>query len=359
MKDALEEFKTEVAAFTGNKFVRYFLRIVIPKSNRSSSFSIFIGISDNSQLEQTTLIILNLYLREKTSANRKEELQRIFTISDFRNITKISNVSASILFVDISLYLKLISFSFVQGVNEILKLFSTNQLEDFKVKWSEVFQDRIEEIERSFCSIAKLKDNECSKCEKLSNSKWMNAVRSNSLKKSRLLNQIVSIERLADENRGFHAKISERKLSPVGVDNCPNNLSQDSHSDEKIIEIDISLFNNGSIDPLNYKTNQSSLYRKENGTKLICKVGSSFLFREFNRKEAEKILVSQLKGWVRQESLLEPREIVRNKVPNTETQSCRDFNYFGKHFDDNELKAANNVVREYRLLINYNLIFLV
>lgn len=230
----------------------------------------------------------------------------------------------------------------MQGVNEILKFFSINQLEDFKVKWSEVFQDRIEEIEHSLCSIEKVHSNDCSKSEKLSNPKWMNAIRSKSLTKSRLLNQIVAIETLSDEGHDFSAKISERKLSTNGIDTNQSNITHD-YNDEKIIEIDISLFKKGSVDPLMYKMNQSLLNGRENRTKLICKVGSSFLFREFNRKEAEKILISQLKGWIKQESL-ELKENVRNKIPNTETQSCRDFSYVGKHFDEKEFKAANNVV---------------
>lgn len=235
------------------------------------------------------------------------------------------------------------NYILLQGVNEILKLFSTDQLEDFKVKWSEVFQNRIEEIENSLCSLTKMKSNDCSNCKKLSNPKWMNAAVSKSFKKLRLLNQVVAIETLADESHDFFAKISERKLSSNGIETNHKNIFQDSNNDEKIIEIDISLFNKGSVDPLTYKTIQSSFYGKENGTKLICKVGSSFLFREFNRKEAEKILVSQLKGWIKQESL-ELKENVQKKVPNTETLSCRELSYIVEHVENEEFKAAVNVV---------------
>lgn len=240
-------------------------------------------------------------------------------------------------------YFNLINFYSLQGVNEILKFFSPNQLEDFKVKWSEVFQDRIEELEHSLCSTAKLKSQDCSKPEKLSNPKWINAVRLKSSKNSRLLNQIVSIETLADEGFDFSAKISERILSTNGIDINQSNMTRDSYDDEKIIEINISLLHRGSVDPFVYKTNQNSLNGRENATKLICKVGSSFLFREFNRKEAEKILIAQLKGWIKQVSL-ELKGNVRNKRSNTETQSCRDFSYVENNFDEKEFKATNNVV---------------
>lgn len=73
-----------------DKAVRY---CTAKLSSYFNSFLNLVGIDDDLRLEQAALIILNLYLREKTSANRKEELQRIFTITDFRNITKISNVS--------------------------------------------------------------------------------------------------------------------------------------------------------------------------------------------------------------------------------------------------------------------------
>ena len=53
----------------------------------------FADINDIQESENATLIVFNLYYREKTSAGRKEELQRIFNISDFNNIRKISNVS--------------------------------------------------------------------------------------------------------------------------------------------------------------------------------------------------------------------------------------------------------------------------
>lgn len=56
-------------------------------------FLFIIGIKEGTELlEIATLTIFSLYLKEKTSANRKEELQRIFKISDFKNIHKVTNV---------------------------------------------------------------------------------------------------------------------------------------------------------------------------------------------------------------------------------------------------------------------------
>lgn len=39
------------------------------------------------------------------------------------------------------------SFNFFQTINSILKLFSEKRLEDFNIRWNEVFKDRVEDLE--------------------------------------------------------------------------------------------------------------------------------------------------------------------------------------------------------------------
>lgn len=96
-----------------------------------------------------------MYIKEKTAANRKEELQRIFNVNDFKYVHKVTNVKKkekkkkTVLRNLFAFYKpKRNEYRFIfQIINEILKLFNETQLEDFHIKWDEVFKERIEDLE--------------------------------------------------------------------------------------------------------------------------------------------------------------------------------------------------------------------
>ncbi|XP_065206562.1 activating signal cointegrator 1 complex subunit 3 [Planococcus citri] len=275
--------------------------------------SSFTGINEKSELlEIATLTIFNLYVKEKTSTNRKEELQRIFHVSDFKNI-----------------------YSVTTTVNSILKLFSDRRLEDFNIRWYEVFKDRIEDLESLLGSDSKGKE---SASNSFTNNRSFNKEESwKNLKK-------FNVSNTSDKHIIFKEMLFDEKLNDPAVEmavekkECFN--GSDVPSDELVtLCINIDLKNDGS-------NNYAGDSCKVNRAFIMCRMPVESVVYELNKNIVQRMLLKKLKKILKNEKLKsrfkDSKKKVVKRVKSSNQQ--RSMFYYDNDANDIQSKTESNVI---------------
>ncbi len=224
-------------------------------------------------------------------------------------------------------------------------------MEDFEIRWNEVFRDRIEELETLFCKnfVAPSRRNciPSSEIKLLPERDWKNRLRSRNNDDIKIFEQISAIEKLSDENVDFDGIVSERNVINGAV-----NQSEDD--DIKLVEILIRFTDKTNLGSLGHKHQNSTDSKNESSSvsevKLLCKVSPRFMFHELDRKEAFKIVISKLKSSISKKLVkTKKNRVVRRKIVEQQYNQSRTADVSWEN-DDSNYESKPDVVS--LLLVN-------
>lgn len=206
-------------------------------------------------------------------------------------------------------------------MNEVVKVLSSKQLEDFTIRWDEIFKDRIDGLEKYFHSkqIDKtIRTNNSRKDKQLPRHDWKKVLNRRS-RKMHLLEQIRTICLLTNNNLAFDARIEEE--------------TADENSTFINVELKLSARNADEESPQFTKVN------------FKCEVSPCFLFREFTREEAIKLLMENIRKLFKQKSLKRKAKssLAKKMLDESKTVSCYD-QFFDLQIDEKGKKHKSNVV---------------
>lgn len=218
-----------------------------------------------------------------------------------------------------------------------MKLFSEKRLEDFNIRWNEVFKDRVEDLETFLNSKSKGKENETNN---LTNNRSCNKEES-----WKTLEQLHVCE-ISDKFTLFKEILFDEKLSDPSVEMTVDkkeccNVSETQNGNDELITlcINVALKNDKTK---NCTGDGYDVYK----TFIVCRMPVESVFHELSKNIIQKMLLKKLKKILKNERLKSRYEYPKKKTFRSIKSSNhqRSFFFYDNDANDIQSKMESNVV---------------